>query len=227
MAGLLSGAMAGAIGGAGQAVQQNAQGQLEQLRQEALRKVEHKYTMEIQDEQQQFTAGENEQNRGFQAEQKDLDRGQQRELADMRERGADRRTGMQVSAQSARNLVQGHDEQGNPAWFNPTTGQQVSAPDGFQVPRDGPDARGDDWSRQRYEIQWLRDDIEDLEERLDKGDVSGAARLELIDDLDRKRRELGRLRQHSTGRTSAGPSRRGGDDEGGDGPLSLEAFLGR
>lgn len=222
----MSGLLGGFMQGVGGAMQQNAQMGMDERRTMRLEELRNKYATQRQESDHQFRREERVEGQEFAAGQKDLDRSQQRELADMRERGADRRTGMQIASQDRRNLVQGVDEAGNTAWFNPTTGQQVNAPRGFQVPREGPDARGDDWSRQRYEIQWLRDDIEDLEERLAMGGATGAERQALQDDLDRKRREMSRLRQHSTGRTSAGPAGRD-RDEGGSRPLSLEAFLGR
>lgn len=105
MAGLLSGAIAGAIGGAGKAMQFNAQGQIEEKRKKALLTLEQDMAMERQDDQQQFTGQENDKTRTFQREeriggqdftagQNQLTRAQERELALLRERGANSRAAM-------------------------------------------------------------------------------------------------------------------------------------
>lgn len=232
MLGILGGAMAG-VGGA---MQENARGTLEEQRQMRLEEMRNRYqtqrdeaqhgrTLERDEIQHGRTLERDDLQHGRMLERDELSHGRSFELERYRQGQQNHRTGMQQRSQDARNMVQGQDEEGNPVWFNPVTGEQVAGPEGFRTPDQGPDARGDDWSRQRYEIQWLQDEIKRLEESLDMGGLSGVARQEAMDDLDQLRAELGRLRNHSIGRTSAGP--RGEQAAEPSGNLTIDDFLGR
>lgn len=157
------GLIAGALAGAGQAVKENAQLSLRQRHEEAMREIEHRYSMERQNDQQQFTAGQNQQDRDFRAEQGGLDRSQQRELAEMRERGANRRTSMQIGARR---------EEGRNDWqlvrtgdgmvqYSPSRNEYRSAnlPEGAQM------GGGELSERDRYRLDGIAGQIETIRER--------------------------------------------------------------
>ncbi|WP_163650701.1 hypothetical protein [Modicisalibacter sp. 'Wilcox'] len=74
MAGLLSSALAGAVSGAGKAIQNNAQGDLELKRSAALEKVRHQSDMAKLDDQQQFTTSERLSTEKFKRKENQLDR---------------------------------------------------------------------------------------------------------------------------------------------------------
>lgn len=74
MAGLLAGAMAGALKGGGEAVQKNAQVDLEEKRAATLADINHRYAMERQDDTQTYTTKEREAGEVFKREQNELDR---------------------------------------------------------------------------------------------------------------------------------------------------------
>ncbi|GEK48425.1 hypothetical protein HPA02_27080 [Bisbaumannia pacifica] len=163
MAGLLASALAGAMMGGGRAMQQNAQSRIQQRRDEALRRLDHDLSMARQNDQQQFTAGQNQQDRDFRAEQGGLDRSQQRELAEMRERGANRRTSMQIGARR---------EEGRNDWQMVRTGdgmvqyspsrneyRPANLPEGAQM------GGGELSERDRYRLDGIAGQIETIRER--------------------------------------------------------------
>lgn len=174
MAGLLSGAIAGAIGGGGKAMQFNAQSSIEQKREAALEKLRHGNAMERQDDQQQFTAGENEQDRGFRKEeriagqeftagQNQLTREQERQLAVMRESGANSRAAM---GRNDWKMMTSSD--GKPVRVNTRTGviEAMAVPEGI-------DLSSDSWGdRDQAYIESLQAEMDGLQEIAKTGILS-------------------------------------------------------
>ncbi|MBH8578801.1 hypothetical protein [Bisbaumannia pacifica] len=141
MAGLLASALAGAMMGGGRAMQQNAQSRIQERRDKALKQLDHDLAMVRQNDQQQFTTSEREAGEKFTSSENQLGRRHNTALAEMRERGANRRSAAQIAAQNRRTqmglLQQGLDAEGNTTWVNPVTGEQFNSPPGFRPASSG------------------------------------------------------------------------------------------
>ncbi|WP_277810698.1 hypothetical protein [Chromohalobacter canadensis] len=170
MAGLL-GAVAGAIGGAGAAVQENARSEIQKRKEQALLDLRNRYAMERQDDQQTFTASQNEQDRSFRAEQSQADRQQRRELAEMQEAGASSR-----SANGAWTVMP--TENGGYTRFNTATGETSSLPEGVDY---GAMADGKLGAREELMFKQYGDQIKQIDKALteDAAMLSDARRGEL------------------------------------------------
>ncbi|WP_299312291.1 hypothetical protein [uncultured Halomonas sp.] len=239
MAGLLTGAMAGLGQGLAQSGEFLMRVTADEEKEKRLRQYEEsvrKRQWEREDAAGAAAAAREErhrlEDRQWSVEDRDHGADLTRWQVGAQQAGQDRRTAATVGASYYRTNAgmtqRGQDAEGNTVWFNPATGQRVQAPEGWSPAQEGPDARSDDWSRQRYEIQWLQDELEEMEGtlRIDGASMPAAQRNALRDDIDRRRAELERLRGHSIGRTSAGaPRPQAGQDE--PGPLTLDQFLGR
>lgn len=193
MAGLLGTALAGAMAGGGQAVQQNAMSRIDQLRQEALQKLTHGQAMERQEHQQEFTAGENQADRSLRREEGQLGREHDTRLAEMRESGANRRTGMTIGARRAegRNdwqLVRTED--GMVQW-SPSRNEyrQANLPEGAQM---GGSKLSD---RDKYRLDGIADQIEAI--RKQAGD-------EMRELTTEEKAQLGRLQSQYDGLLGGG-----------------------
>ncbi|MCG7598415.1 hypothetical protein MHM84_01285 [Halomonas sp. McH1-25] len=195
MAGLL-GAVMGAIGGAGEAVQTNAKLELQKRKEEALLGVRHKYSMAEQKDQQQFTAQENTANRTFQrgeriagqeftAGENQANRQHDTRLTQMREGGANSRLNARLSADR---------EQGRNDWqlvpmegggytqYSPTRNEYRDAnlPEGAKL-----DATTDLSERQTYQLDAIQNRMEAIRE---------AASNNMRDLTTEEKTELGRLK---------------------------------
>ena len=170
---MAAGLLAGAIGGMGKAMQQTAQGQIEEKRKRALMELEQGMAMERQDDQQQFsrgerkagqdfTSGENAADRDFRAGESAADREQRLSLAQMQEAGANSRA---AAGRNDWELVPL--EGGGYGRYNPRTNQFENAnlPEGAQI--------GDDDISQRDKLRYgsLSDRAKTLREKQAEGIV--------------------------------------------------------
>lgn len=219
---MLGGIIAGAMGGGGQAVQQNAMSRIEQLRAEALQKLSHEYDMARQGHDQEFRRGERIEGQEFTAGENQANREQNRQLAEMRERGANSRVG---AGRNDWQLVPL--EGGGYGRYNARTNQfeEANLPPGTQL------GGGELSARDKYRLDDMSSQINAIRKR------AGDEMRELTTE---EKAELGRLQGQfdsllGTGR-GATPLERllAGEDlsgevpasEGGEGPADRESVRG-
>lgn len=90
----MTGLLAAALGGAGQAVQTNAKMEIKKRKEAALMGLRQKYTMQQQNDQQQFSTSDRIAGQDFTAQENSANRAQQATLASQREAGANSRSAM-------------------------------------------------------------------------------------------------------------------------------------
>lgn len=165
MAGLLGTALAGALGGGGEAVREGAMLELKKRKQAALAKLDNDLAMKRQDDQQKFTAGENqndrlfrqsenEAQRDFTAGQNSADRTLRTNLATQQEAGANSR-----NAAGGWTVVPNQD--GGYSRYNTITGETGDVPEGIN-----PSGLGEITKRQELMFKQLGGQIEQIDKQL-------------------------------------------------------------
>ncbi|WP_043530486.1 hypothetical protein [Litchfieldella xinjiangensis] len=160
----IGGLLAGAMAGGGKAVQWTAMSAIEQKRQEALRQLDHTLSMEKQNDQQQFQTQERLGGQEFTSGENRANRQHDTQLTQMRESGADRRTGMQLSSADRRANAGGWQlvptEDGGVVRYNTITGETSEAPQGLLTSAMGNGGKMTDREKARFEM--LKDQAETL-----------------------------------------------------------------
>tara|TARA_R100001039_G_scaffold37557_1_gene36447 strand:- start:5793 stop:6791 length:999 start_codon:yes stop_codon:yes gene_type:complete len=161
------GLIGAALSGGAEAAQDNARTRIKQMHDEAILRMRQNFAKSERIAGQEFTTNERVAGQGFTSEQNELNRGHDLTLTQMREQGANSRTGAQIAAGDRRAqmglLQQGMSAEGNPVWFNPVSGERYDAPEGVTL--SSPDLTG----RQKAQLDMLENQAKPLREKMAEG----------------------------------------------------------
>lgn len=138
---MIGGLLAGAMAGGAEAAQDNARTRIKQMHDDAILRMQQKFATSERVAGQEFSKDERIAEQGFTAGENEANRGHDLTLTQMREQGANSRSGAQIAAGDRRAqmglLQQGMNAEGSPVWFNPVSGDRYDAPPGVTLADDG------------------------------------------------------------------------------------------